>query len=187
MYTCDRQKSDFFFFESQCRHPRPVTSLGSPLWAEAVSSTRPWLFLLQRSPEDSLSVQESWRKVIPGLSMIKVTPHGVSQIRFFFFFVCACVCVRYHGRSLFNAALYSISLTWQADIIALQLQRVTGMLSLCLLSFSWPIFKGPSTLIQHSCSTTLIKVIKLKNLESFTQKSDDITHQTCLIFQTFKN
>lgn len=25
---------------------------------------------------------ESWRKVIPGLSMIKLTPHGVSQIRF---------------------------------------------------------------------------------------------------------
>lgn len=30
----------------------------------------------------SLSMAESWRKVIPVLSMIKLTPHGVSQIRF---------------------------------------------------------------------------------------------------------
>lgn len=32
--------------------------------------------------QDSLSMVESWRKVIPGLSMIKLTPHRVSQIRF---------------------------------------------------------------------------------------------------------
>lgn len=49
---------------------------------DTVSSRRPRLRLLQRSMQDSLSEAESWRKVIPGLSMIKLTPHGVSQIRF---------------------------------------------------------------------------------------------------------
>lgn len=37
---------------------------------------------VQRSMQDSLSLVESWRKLIPGLSMIKLTPHRVSQIRF---------------------------------------------------------------------------------------------------------
>lgn len=50
-------------------------------------------FLNATQYQDSLSMRESWRKVIPGLRMIKVTPHGVSQIRFFSF-VCPCVCVR---------------------------------------------------------------------------------------------
>lgn len=73
-----------------------------------------------------------------------------------------CVCVRYHGGSLFNAVMHSVSLTWQADIITLQLQWVTavgmhgcrrklkGMLSLCLLSLSCLFFKGSSLLIQDS-------------------------------------
>lgn len=37
---------------------------------------------VQRTVQDSLLMVESWRKVIPGLSMIKLTPHRVSQIRF---------------------------------------------------------------------------------------------------------
>lgn len=49
---------------------------------DTVSGRRLRLRLLQRSMLDSLSMVESWRKVIPGLSMIKLTPHGVSQIRF---------------------------------------------------------------------------------------------------------
>ncbi len=49
---------------------------------DTISSRRPWLRSVQRSMQDSLSMVESWRKVIPGLSMIKLTPHRVSQIRF---------------------------------------------------------------------------------------------------------
>ena len=49
---------------------------------DTVSSGRPQLRPVQRSMQDSLSMVESWRKVIPGLSMIKLTPHRVSQIRF---------------------------------------------------------------------------------------------------------
>lgn len=47
-----------------------------------VSSRMPDLCSVQRSQQYSLSMVESWRKVIPGLSMIKLTPHRVSQIRF---------------------------------------------------------------------------------------------------------
>lgn len=44
---------------------------------------------------------ESWRKVIPGSSMIKLTPHRVSQIRF-----CALDTV---AAGLFNAVSRSVS------------------------------------------------------------------------------
>lgn len=58
---------------------------------------------------------ESWRNVIPGLSMIKLTPHGVSQIRF-----CA---LDTAAGGLFNAAAcltFVQSFSCHADI-ALQL------------------------------------------------------------------
>ena len=66
---------------------REVSCVYVCVWAsvsvtDTVSSGRPQLRSVQRSMQDSLSMVESWRKVIPGLSMIKLTPHRVSQILF---------------------------------------------------------------------------------------------------------
>lgn len=66
---------------------REVSCVYVCVWAsvsvtDTVSSGRPQLRSVQRSMQDSLSKVESWRKVIPGLSMIKLTPHRVSQILF---------------------------------------------------------------------------------------------------------
>lgn len=49
---------------------------------ESSSSRRPESRSVHCCMQDSLSMVESWRKVILGLSMIKLTPHRVSQIRF---------------------------------------------------------------------------------------------------------
>lgn len=102
--------------------------------------------------QDSLSMVESWRKVIPGLSMIKLTPHRVSQIRF-----CALdtVAAAYSTLSRVQSHLscwhHCIAITVSERETALGQRggkRIKAMLSVCLrayLSFSWStnINQGP--------------------------------------------
>lgn len=83
------QKSILFDGLWWCRRPSLLTAKCcvcmlsvSVSVTDTLSSRRPQLRSVQRSMQDSLSMVESWRKVIPGLSMIKLTPHRVSQIRF---------------------------------------------------------------------------------------------------------
>ena len=78
-----------------------VCTSGSVSVTDTLSSGRPQRRSVQRSMQDSLSMVESCGKVIPGLSMIKLTPHRVSQIRF-------CALDTATG-SLFNAVSRSVS------------------------------------------------------------------------------
>ncbi len=133
---------------------------------DTLSSRRPELRSVQRSMQDSLSMVESWRKVIPGLSMIKLTPHRVSQIRF-----CALdtVAAAYSTLSRVLSHLscwhHCIAITVSERETALGQRggkRIKAMLSVCLpayLSFSW------STNINQEPHHTNVGNLTLKSIK----------------------
>lgn len=144
---------------------------------DSLSSGRPLLRSMQRSMQDSLSMVESWRKVIPGLSMIKLTPHRVSQIRF-----CALdtVAAAYSTLSRVQSHLscwhhcLAITVSERANVLGQHCgKRIKEILSLCLSvyhSLSPPAFDFKEhyysflMLFSSWCRKKVVRVKKWRDL-----------------------